>query len=716
MMESVRTEVVVERVLSQLDKGCIFAGRQRDGSAVRVRVSGTRVAPVAGEAYEIQGLRSTYSDRFNQRWTQIDSKLVKRVRTSGALLLPWLEQRPNIGATRARRLLDTFGDGLIAALTDHSQLSAVAAVIDPRKPVLANAIAAQILAAVGRRNNAEATALEEGEFLASLESAGVRDRHAARRLWRLVGGPDAKARLLKNPYLAASIIDWKSADHLGRRLLAKRTDAVEAHPDRLLGAIDSCWREVLADGDTAATPSTLTDLLVCRGVDADQAIGLGRERRALLDAGTMYRAPGAAFLEDDLAALLRRLEAARRGAAAGQSADLERAVVDAETATGLHLSQEQRGAVAALLAKPLGVLQGGGGVGKTTVMKVLVLAWEYMGGNVVLGALAGKAALQLSRGASTGAHPRLAYTVARIVGMLRRDRDGDPNAEVQFNERTLLVLDEASMLDTPSLRELVAYLPPGAGLLMVGDHGQLPPVGIGCVFHDLVTEGSRVASLTKVWRQAADSPILEASMAVRNGIMPALAAWNGHSTGIFVAPGADTAKLHDQLMARSQDLMVIAARRATVDAFNERASLSRRDGVTRVSRLGPLATVAVGDPVVCTRNRYADGLFNGLLGRVTDIDPLGGVHIHWDGESSPRLLNQAAGSDIELAYAITCHRAQGSAAANVIVVVENSQLVTREWLYTAITRARETVVLIATAEHLDKALARRSHRLTGFKL
>lgn len=717
MIESAVTEVVVERVLSQLDKGCIFAGRQRDGSALRIRVSGRRLAPVVGESYEVQGLQSTFSDRFRQSFVQIDARKIRRVRTSGALLLPWLEQLPNIGTARAHRLFDAFGDRLIATLTDPSQFAAVAAAIDPKKPVLANAIAVQVLAAVGRKNKQETTALEEIEFLTSLESAGVRDRHAARRLWRLVGGADAKARLLRNPYLAASVIDWKAADHLGRRLLARHADDIDDHPDRLLGAIDNCWREVLSNGDTAASATTLANLLTDRGVNAEKAIELARQKRAVLPgANGVYRAPGAAYLEDDLATMLRRLEATPATVESSQASTVARAVIDAETKTGLHLSDEQREAVVALLARRVGVLQGGGGVGKTFVMKVLVLAWEYLGGNVVLGAFTGKAALQLSRGASTGLHPRLAYTVARLVGMLQREQDGDTNVEVQFNDRTLLVLDEASMLDTPSLRELVSFLPAAASLILVGDHGQLPPVGIGCVFHDLVTESSRVSSLTKVWRQASGNPILEVSAAVRSGAMPELSAWDGKGAGIFLAPGSDAAKLHDQFMAQSADVIVVAARRATVSGFNERASLSRREGTTRTARLGPLATVAVGDPVVCTRNRYADGLFNGLLGRVVEIDHMGDVHVHWDGESRPRPLDKAAGADIELAYAITCHRAQGSAAASVIVMVENSPLVTREWLYTAITRARETVILIATPEDLTRAVARRSTRMTGFRL
>jgi exodeoxyribonuclease V alpha subunit len=143
MMESATTEVVVERVLSQLEKGCIFAGRQRDGSAVRIRVTGQRLEPVVGESYEVQGLQSTYSDRFRQSWAQIDARTIKRVRTSGALLIPWLERLPNIGPTRARRLLERFGQDLIVVLSDPGKLAEIAEVIDSRKPEVASDFRAQ---------------------------------------------------------------------------------------------------------------------------------------------------------------------------------------------------------------------------------------------------------------------------------------------------------------------------------------------------------------------------------------------------------------------------------------------------------------------------------------------------------------------------------------------------------------------------------------------
>jgi exodeoxyribonuclease V alpha subunit len=161
--------------------------------------------------------------------------------------------------------------------------------------------------------------------------------------------------------------------------------------------------------------------------------------------------------------------------------------------------------------------------------------------------------------------------------------------------------------------------------------------------------------------------------------------------------------------------MVIAARKATVEAINEGESLEARSTTTSTRRLGPLATVAVGDPVVATVNRYQDGLFNGLLGVV---DSIAGseVAIWWDGDREPRSLPQAAEADIELAYAITCHRAQGSGSQAVVIAVEASRLVTREWIYTAITRSRELVILVGDAMALEMALARRITRTTGFSL
>jgi exodeoxyribonuclease V alpha subunit len=223
-----------------------------------------------------------------------------------------------------------------------------------------------------------------------------------------------------------------------------------------------------------------------------------------------------------------------------------------------------------------------------------------------------------------------------------------------------------------------------------------------------------VAKLTQVLRQAADSHIPKVSGQVREGQLPSLEIWNGEDKGVFIVPIAQLENVQRRLRGQTE-LMVIAARKATVEAVNESESLEARTKTTQTRRLGPLATVAVGDPVVATVNRYQDGLFNGLLGVV---DSIAGpeVAIKWDGERDPRNLPQAAEADIELAYGITCHRAQGSASQAVVIVVEESRLITREWIYTAVTRSRELVILVGDVESLTKGIERRTTRTTGFTL
>ena len=720
MIQNTSTQVTVVRVLSKLERGVIFSGRQAGGDLIRVKLSGIDLCPEVGETYHVEGLTQTFTDKFKGSVKQINAGKIKRVQAMGALLIPFLEHLPNVGPVRAKRLLEAFGDELTQALTDPDRLGEVAKALDPAKPVLASKIAAQVFAAMTHKAEEENSARAELEFLSLLEKAGVTRTGAARRLWRLVGGAGSQERLLKNPYLAASILDWKSADHLGKKLLRQKDPKVDFadHPERLLGAVDSVWRELLGDGDSASEEEPFLALLSHRGVDPDLALGLARKKWAVAESEALIRAPGAAYLENSLASRLHELEGAVSPVILPDDRRLLELVGQAEADTGLELFQEQRDAVVTLIKRPVALLQGGAGVGKTTVMRVLAAVWERLGGNVVLGALAGKAALGLARGASSPRKPRLGHTVARLISMQAASCEGKPpcSDRVVFDERTLIVLDEASMLDTPGLHELLSYQPKGARLLLAGDHGQLPPVGWGCVFHDLVNDGSRLTNLTTVRRQLSGSPIPLAAAAIREGKVPHIDDWKGAGAGIFLASrNRDHVAMYRELLALSPDTMVIAARRYTVDDFNYNAAHRIRDVTLPVVRLGPRATVAVGDPIVCTRNRYRDGLFNGLLGKVTDIDRDLNISVLWDGESEPRLLANDAAQDCELAYGITCHRAQGSAARTVLVVLEDTPLVTREWLYTAITRARERVVIIGSKSDLEKSVERRTKRTTGFR-
>lgn len=715
--------VVVVKVHSQLERGCIFSGRLGDDRTVRVKFSGSDTQPLLDDAFHVKGLITQYRDRFGKIVIQIDSKYMRRVISPGALIRPWLERLPNIGEERANRLIVAFGHDLLTVLTDISRVSEVAKVIEPTKPALSAKISAQLYAAVAIQAGADRIKAVEVEFLIFLESLGIKESKVAGQLWRFMAGFDAVDRLKRNPYVPASLMDWKPADRLGQRLLRAAHEGadLQRHPDRLMGALSNVWRELLSEGDTAATDQTVYSMLKLRGVEPEAAIKLAEDNGALRRTGSLIRVPGAAWLEDQVVNAIHSIELGAPSAPLPSGRALDSLVYDAELDAGLTLTSEQHDAVVMLLKLPVAALQGGAGVGKTTVMKVLATAWNFLCGDVVMGALAGKAALTLSRGASSSTRPRPAFTIARLIGMLeRQSKQAEnpafkrPSTDVTFTSKSLLVIDEAGMLDTPSLHKLLHLMPEGARLLFAGDEGQLPPVGIGKFFHDVVAEGSRVARLTQVLRQAADSDIPKVAALVRQGQTPDLDKWAGQTKGVFLVPIGELNSIQRQLRLRGE-LMVIAARTTTVEAINEWESLEARSASTPTRRLGPLATVAAGDPVVATANRYQDGLFNGLLGVV---DSIAGpeVAIRWDGEQEARNLPQAAEADIELAYAITCHRAQGSGSQAVVIMVESSRLVTREWIYTAITRSRELVILVGEGDALNKALARRTTRTTGFFL
>ncbi|GEC95606.1 hypothetical protein ZRA01_16790 [Zoogloea ramigera] len=713
------SDVTVTRVVSTLEYGAIFVGETPAGDKVRVRYLGRTELPMVGDTFAVKGQLSNWTDKFQRLHRQVESKVMKRRAVLGDLLGPFLQRVPNIGPQRAQRLMANYGHDLIQALSDPAKMDEVAGVLEPNKPALAARMTAQLFAAMAEKSAADRVKLAEAEFLVVLEKVGLREPRVANRLWRFCAGVDAIERLNNNPYLAAHLTTWRVADRVGKLLLRKVElgDDLDRHPSRLMGALASVWQELLQEGDSAAILPVVREKLTKRGVDADLALQHAEQIGNLHRRGELIRVPGAAWLEDEVARMLREIEATPGHIILPDEQSLDALIDDAERACELRLTGEQADALRKLMFLPLGVLQGGAGVGKTTVMKVLAYIWERQCGNVVFGALAGKAALQLSRGASTPDSPRLAHTLARLIGMLAQQAafEADPvnqrRPEIEFNNKTLLVIDEAGMMDTPTFYQLLKLLPKGVRILLAGDDGQLFPVAFGKIFHDLVEERSRVAMLTKVLRQAEGSTIPLAAHQIRNGSAPVLTGWKGETKGVFLV---DSEQLDS--LQRSDDFMLIAARRQTVDSWNECESLKRRTDRVQIRRLGPLATIASGDPIIITRNRYKYGLFNGLLGTVTNIDGEL-VQVHFDDEKEPRELPQEAEVDVELAYAITCHKAQGSSAATVVLIADDGMLVTREWLYTGITRGRELVLLNAAShQKLSEAVARRANRTTGFRL
>jgi exodeoxyribonuclease V alpha subunit len=726
--------LAVKAILSCTDFGCLWSGVNEVGQRVRIR-SNEPVWPVPGEVYEVDGEEAVYRDQWGRSHLQIERAQLTRVRASGRLLLPWLHGLPGVGETRALRLLEAFGQDLLEVLDDPARLPDVARALEPTRPGLAARLAAAVQGAYVKLATNERDGVSEARFYAQLEELGVEERAGARSLWRLLGA-DAWERLSQRPYSTAAVLPWPQADHLGQRLLsaALGTKDVFRHPDRLAGACDSVVRDLLKEGNTAAAPSEFLRRLALKRVPAEEALRVGLERRKTLKFRDLLLAPGAAYLEGDLYNHLERLRAATTAWSLAAEHRARRAIEVAERETGLTLTEEQRIAASVLLQERVGLLQGGAGTGKTTSMRVLVAAWAKLHGPVEAAALSGKAALRLAQ--STGMDVlTIAQVLQRLAERAELEAQGrigpsdagpvDERSNVKkrlprFTPQTLLLIDEASMVDVSNLRRLLHYLPDGAGLLLVGDVAQLPPIGFGQVYHDLVRAGRGVAELTRPLRQAKGNPLLDVAAAIRAGHTPALPAFGGAAAGVQIVEcslmdvplqlGAVRARLARE--AAADEVFVLAARNSTVRAVCH-AEMARRqaEGAEGV-RLGPLCPwIAIGDPIIMAANHYKHGLANGQLGRVVSLDP---ITVLWDSEHAPRVVHEDYRADVLSAWAITCHKSQGSDAARVVVALDSKTMLTRQWLYTAVTRARTQAVLVGPREMIAQAVARVAERTTGF--
>lgn len=585
--------VTVDSIVSEKPYGVIFAATalepDSDMPGLRVRAEFRHLlgAPAVGDTWEIEG--KIEQTRFGP---QLAARSGVRVLTSGYMIKRFLAAHvPGIGQVRADRLWNAFGENLPELLANDDVLDEIAKVISPDKPSLGRSLA--LLVTSAWRKAAGETAL-----VAWLDSQGVRDLALARRLSR-VFGDRAVEILASNPYVMVPLVSWKRTDEIGRRLL--REDGRDPDNDvrRAVGASDEIVKQMLRRGDTAMQARKFESALgSALGFSPDvaetrRAIEAAARNGAALWCGDFCRAPGAAGLEDGLTVSRRNLAETPPEPLTGGLSSGDRSKARSHATDPLGGSEgEQRAAAVGMMARRLGCLVGGAGTGKTYTCRMICDLWEKSGGKVVLCALAGKAALRLSR--STG---RLAKTIARTLNELAeraeleralkagtadgRERDDALSRLASLSEitdRTLVVVVEASMVDLPTMHAIVRSMVPGSRLLLVGDEAQLPPIGFGLVFHRLVSDPKVTLRLAQIRRQAAPTGIPAAAAAIRIGAIPDFREFNGPAAGVsFVgAKPAELAKVLDDVVERLDaldDMLVVTATikgPAGVERVNER--------------------------------------------------------------------------------------------------------------------------------------------------
>lgn len=421
--------------------------------------------------------------------------------------------------------------------------------------------------------------------------------------------------------------------------------------------------------------------------------------------------------------------------------DLEEVLDEIQRAQGLTYAPLQAEAVRTAARRQVLLLTGGPGTGKTTSLRGILALFDRLGLRTALTAPTGRAAKRLAE--TCGAE---ASTIHRLLETRFDHRTGAltfAHDEQDPLDADAVILDEASMVDIVLMRALLAALPNGCRLVLVGDPHQLPSVGPGNLLGDLLRSGRLpTLRLTEIFRQAAVSAIVRGARAVDEGRCPDLV--NASAEDLFFLrrtdPEAAVATIvslcaerlprnlgipPDQIQVLSPTRKGPAGTRALNQAIQAAVNPPAPDKAER--SFGPVV-FREGDRVMQIKNDYdlmwesdddvGMGVFNGDIGTIVSIDPAAGLLVvDFDGHRAtytPDLLDR-----LELAYAVTVHKAQGSEYRAVILsaVPAAPLLLTRGVLYTGMTRARSLLILVGDEQVLARMAAndRQQRRYSGLR-
>ncbi len=400
--------------------------------------------------------------------------------------------------------------------------------------------------------------------------------------------------------------------------------------------------------------------------------------------------------------------------------DIEGNIDALERRLGIELADKQREAVRLAFEEGVLVITGGPGTGKTTILRFIIEMMEDLGLTLELAAPTGRAAKRISD--TTG---REARTIHRLLEYGGSGEETFARDESYPIEADAVIVDEMSMVDVPLFHSLVKAVSPGTRLIMVGDFDQLPPIGPGNVLKDLIlSETLPVVRLTDIYRQAGRSMIVVNAHRINNGMIPVTDANEDDFQFISIPDNQRALEYVLELSLKLEnsgagEFQILAPMKGNVLGVNNLNSClqeklnPRAEG--KAERLFGETVFRVGDRVMQTRNNYklewkrikngapvedGSGVFNGDIGTVMEILPSGSVvRVLFDDERLAE-YGQAELPDIELAYAISVHKSQGSEFGTVILplVYGPPMLMSRNILYTAVTRARDRVIIVGSAK------------------
>jgi exodeoxyribonuclease V alpha subunit len=400
--------------------------------------------------------------------------------------------------------------------------------------------------------------------------------------------------------------------------------------------------------------------------------------------------------------------------------DADKAVSWVQQRLAISLAADQVRAVKSAAENKALVITGGPGTGKTTIINAVLTIFSRLNIRIHLAAPTGRAAKRMSEitgRESKTIHRMLEYSLQK--GGFQKNEDSPLDCD-------LLVIDEASMIDTVLMYHLLKAVPLEATFILVGDVNQLPSVGAGNVLADIIHSGlTPLVELHEIFRQARESRIVVNAHRINSGLLPSLKPPKDRLDDFYFIEREDPEAVLTEIIQLVTERI---PKRLGFDPFNDIQVLTpMHKGVAGAGNLNVAlqqalnptgeglargdSSLKVHDKVMQIRNNYEKEVFNGDMGRITRVDPeLREVVISFDGRLVPYDFTEL--DEIVLSYAVSVHKSQGSEYPVVIVplVMQHYMLLQRNLIYTAVTRGRKLVILIGAKKALAIAVSNNKTR------
>lgn len=532
-------------------------------------------------------------------------------------------------------------------------------------------------------------------------------------------GEDAIKVLKSNPYELLRKINTLSFEDVDRIALKNNHSKVDS-TRILMGILHVFKLEENSLGNCAVDYESLkfkaTKLLKIETVLIEKVLDLGYAAKhfdkTIINDIEYWQSYKISKMEDDIAFFLKQLCTSKAYYNEGNEEELDRKIKLEEKKT-FNLNEQQKNAVKKSLMNKVNIINGGPGVGKTTVLKQLISIVRSDGYSVLLCAPTGRAAQRMSESTQT---PALTIHRALEFNPLENGFLKNITNQLDFD---FIVIDEFSMVDIHLMHSLLAATNKKSHIVFIGDTNQLSSIGPGCILKDLIDSGCiSVAKITQIYRQAAESKIIVNAHRINQGKMVETEVEKDKKSDFYFI----STKSDESTIDKIRDLVTIRIK----DAFNI-------DPKSGIQLLTPMHDEILGtknlnievqallngdetegfkkgtytfkknDNIMQIRNNYDKMVFNGDVGIIDRVSKDGVLVTFAEQEI---FYNKKEMDEITLSYAITIHKSQGSEYPAVVIPVSHkfSSMLDRSLLYTAVTRGKHLVIIVGSKHLFERAL------------